>query len=82
MPGAVDTFVGGAGAAVSVAVGATDDVPGVIVEDVSVAAATVSVFVTPVVVLAVSVLTTSRRPHAARARTTNAVAIHFMTHVF
>ena len=75
MPGAVDTFAGGAGATVSVVVGATDDVPGVIVADVSVVV--VVVLVTPVELWAVSVLTTSRRPQAA-ARTSARIAIHFM----
>lgn len=56
-PGAVETFAGGAGATVSVDVGAGDVVPGVIV---AVDAVPVSVFVTPVLLCAVSVLTTSR----------------------
>lgn len=50
-PGAVDTFVGGDGAAVSVAVTAGLDVPGVIVADVSVVAeisAVVVLVTTPV----------------------------------
>jgi len=49
----VDTFTAGAAATVSVAVGAGDVVPGVIVVD-------VSVLVTPVLFCAVSVLTTLR----------------------
>ena len=74
LPGAVDTFAGGAAATVSVAVGATDVVPGVIVDD-------VSVFVTPVVLWAVSVLTTSRWPHAANVRKMRVAAIRFMTRI-
>jgi len=57
-PGAVATFAGGAGATVSVVVGVTLEVPGVIVDAVSVAA-----FGTPVLLCAVSVLTTCRPPH-------------------
>lgn len=78
LPGAVDTLTGGAGATVSVAVGAAAVVPGVMVDDVSVIAV-VSVFVTPVLLCAVSVLTTSRCPHPASVRRIRVAAIRFMT---
>jgi hypothetical protein len=71
-PAAVDTLTGFDGATVSVPVGATAVVPGVTVVD-------VSVFVTPVLLWAVSVLTTSRCPHAASIRAARTATIHFMT---
>ena len=82
VPGAVDTFVGGAGATVSVAVGAALDVPGVIVPvvavevvvDVVAVVAAVDPAGTLVALCAVSVLTDSPRPHAAAMTTRRAAA--------